>query len=280
MRREQITIGRKRIGYLTSEPDRQGKDPAHARQQPLQTVLFLHAFPLNADMWHPQIVAVPAGWRMIAPDYRGFGQSSPSDSPRTTMNDLAGDAIDLLDRLEITEAVIAGCSMGGYVAFELVESAPKYAKGLVLIDTRAGADTEEGKAARRKMLETVDNGGSEVIANEMTPKLLGETTKRERPDLVKHLHHMIRSTNPAAIKMAVTAMMERKDMTTLLDRIHVPTLIVAGVEDTLIPLSAIQQMHGAIKGSKLELIPFAGHLPNLEQTTPFDAAMQLFLQRF
>jgi pimeloyl-ACP methyl ester carboxylesterase len=280
MRREQITIGHKRIGYLTSEPAADQSNPTHGRKQPPQTLLFLHAFPLNADMWHPQIGVVPAGWRLIAPDYRGFGQSSPSDSPRTTMNDLAGDAIDLLDHLEITSAVVAGCSMGGYVAFELFESAPTYAKGLVLIDTRAGADTDEGKASRRKMLEMVDQGGSEAVANEMTPKLLGETTKHERPDLVKHVHHMIRCSDPAAIKMAISAMMDRKDMTTLLDDIHVPTLIVAGVEDTLIPLPAIQQMHDGIKGSKLEMIPFAGHLPTLEQTTPFDAALYLFLQQF
>ena len=142
---------------------------------------------------------------MIAPDYRGFGRSAPSDSPRCTMNDLAGDAIDLLDRLEITEAVVAGCSMGGYVALELIESAPRYAKGLVLIDTRAGADTEDGKASRRRMLETIDVGGSAAVADEMTPKLLGDTTRRERPDLVEHIHHMIRSANPAAIKTAVTA---------------------------------------------------------------------------
>lgn len=278
MRKEQAAIGHRRIGYLVSETPVPGA--VGARQPPLRTVVFLHAFPLNSDMWYPQVGVAPAGWRMIAPDNRGFGSSTPSCDSKTRMNDLAGDVIDLMDHLEITEAVVAGCSMGGYVAFELLESAPRYVSGLVLVDTRAGADTEEGKAARRKMLETIDKGGSEAIADEMTPKLLGATTRRERPDLVKHVHHMIGATDPGAIKMAVNAMMERKDMTPLLDRIHVPTLIVAGVEDTLIPLSAIRQMHTAIKSSTLEMIPFAGHLPNLEQTTAFDVALQLFLQRF
>jgi pimeloyl-ACP methyl ester carboxylesterase len=274
-RREQLSLGKRQISYLFSETPSPG-----ARQQPLRTVLFLHAFPLNADMWHPQVGVAPAGWRMVAPDYRGFGQSSLSDSPKTTMNDLAGDAIDLLDRLEITEAVVAGCSMGGYVAFELLESAPRYVKGLVLIDTRAGADTEDGKAARLKMLETIDTGGSEAIADDMTPKLLGATTRRERPDLVKHIHQMIRAANPAAIKMAVTAIMNRKDMTPFINGIKVPTLIIAGAEDALIPAVAIQEMHGAIKHSGLVTIPFAGHLPNLEQTVPFDVELQQFLQRF
>jgi pimeloyl-ACP methyl ester carboxylesterase len=275
MRREQIRIGRRQIGYLISETPAPG-----ARQQPLRNVVFLHAFPLSAQMWRPQIDVVPAGWRMIAPDYRGFGQSSPSDSPETTMKDLAGDLIDLLDHLEIHEAVVAGCSMGGYVAFELLASAPHYVKGLVLIDTRAGADSEEGKAGRRKMLEKVDTGGSEVIASEMTPKLLGATSQRESPGLVKQVQEMIRSTDPAAIKMAVTAMMERKDMTASLNDVKVPALVIAGAEDTLIPLAAAEEMHRAIPRSAFEIIPLAGHLPNLEQATAFDVALQRFLGRF
>jgi 3-oxoadipate enol-lactonase len=275
VRREQLTVGRRQISYLVSRTPSPG-----ARQQPLRTVLFLHAFPLNADLWDPQVGVAPAGWQMVAPDCRGFGQSSLPDSSKTTMNDLAGDAIDLLDGLEITEAVVAGCSMGGYVAFELLESAPAYVKGLVLIDTRAGADTLEGKAARLKMIDTIDRGGSEAIADEMAPKLLGAATLRERPDLVKHIHQMIAGANPSAIKMAVIAMMNRKDMTPLLNGTSVPTLIVAGAEDVLIPAAAIQQMHAAIKHSALVTIPFAGHLPNLEQTVPFDVALQQFLRQF
>src|SRR5262249_24938380 len=150
-------------------------------------------FPLNAEMWYPQVGVPPAGWRMIAPDYRGFGESSLSDSPRTTMNDLAGDAIDILDRLEITEVVLAGCSMGGYVGFEIMSSAPRYVTGLALIDTRANAETDEGRADRQKMVEALDKGGSGVVADEMVPKLLGATSQRERPDLVKHIRHLITS---------------------------------------------------------------------------------------
>jgi pimeloyl-ACP methyl ester carboxylesterase len=239
---------------------------------------LLHAFPLNADMWQPQIRALPAGWRLIAPDYRGFGESSLSSSP--TMNDLAGDAVDLLDKLEIHEAVVAGCSMGGYVAFELLASASAYVKGLVMVDTRAGADTEEGRAGRRKMLEKIQQEGARAIADEMTPKLLGPSTQRDRPDLVKHVHSTIAAASPAAIAMAVTAMMERKDMTAALGAISVPTLIIAGVEDTLIPLPAMQQMHVAIKGAQFHTIDSAGHLPNLEQPDAFDQLLHQFLRQY
>ena len=188
MRRDQITIGQKRISYLTAESPLPG-----SRQQPLRNLVFLHAFPLNAAMWEPQMGAVPPGWRMIAPDYRGFGESSPAGA--ATMNDLAGDVVDLLDRLDIHEAVVAGCSMGGYVAFELLASARSYVTGLVLVDTRAGSDTEEGKAGRRKMLEKVEKEGSRAIADDMTPKLLGATTQRER-SLVCHRNARAPSSSP------------------------------------------------------------------------------------
>jgi 3-oxoadipate enol-lactonase len=130
------------------------------------------------------------------------------------------------------------------------------------------------------MLEKVDKGGSAAIAEEMTPKLLGATSQRDRPDLVKHVHRMIASTDPAAIKMAITAMMGRKDMSGLLGTINIPTLIIAGAEDTLIPLPAMQQMHGAIAGAKFQTIDGAGHLPNLEQPTTFDVMLQNFLSQF
>ena len=270
MRREQVTIGGKRIAYLSAQTPSPG-----ARQPPLRHIIFLHAFPLNAAMWQPQLDAVPAGWRVIAPDYRGFGESSPP-APAATMNDLAGDVVDLLDHLEIHETIVAGCSMGGYVAFELLASAPNYVKGLVLIDTRAGADTEEGKAGRRKMIEKVGKEGARAIADDMTPKLLGASTERDRPDLVTHVHAMIAATDPKAIAMAINAMMGRKDMTPSLGAIKVPTLIIAGAEDTLMPAAAMQQMHAAIKGARFHTIDAAGHLPSLEQAAAFDAALQEF----
>jgi len=253
--------------------------PGSGRQSPLRTLVLLHAFPLNADMWHPQTGVPPAGWRMIAPDYRGFGDSSVPD-PSTTMNDLAGDVVDLLDRLELTEGVFAGCSLGGYVLFELLKSAPNYVKGIVLVDTRATADSDEAKAGRRKMIDKISDGGSAAIADEMTPKLLGETTKREQPNVVERVHRMIAGADPMAIKMAVTAMMNRRDMSALLNELHLPTLIIAGQEDTLIPLADMQKMQGAIRGASFETVPLAGHLPNLEQPAAFDASLQRFLQRF
>lgn len=274
MRREQVTIGRKQISYLVSEPGA----PA-SRQRPLRTVLFIHAFPLHAEMWEPNLGALPEGWRGIAPDLRGFGQSPLPPGSQHRILDFAGDMIDLLDRLDATSAVVVGCSMGGYTLFEMIHTAQNYVAGAVLVSTKATADTEEGQAGRKAMIERLERGGVAAIANEMLPKLLGMTTQRERPDLERHVRHMINSNKPETVKMAITALMERADSTPLLAHMKMPTLIIAGAEDTLIPPAQAEEMHKAIPNSQCEIMPFAGHLPNLEQTSPFDALLYQFLQK-
>ncbi len=273
VRREQAVVGSRQIGYLISEPP-----TAAGRQPPVRDLVLLHAFPLSAEMWRPQLEAVRPGWRVVAPDYRGFGASSLGRGD-ATMSDLAGDVVDLMDHLGMTHAVVLGCSMGGYVALELLASAASYVSGLVMVDTRAEADSEQGREGRRRMLGLAAEAGAEGVAREMTPKLLGDSTRHDRPDLVKHVHRLIASSDPAAIAMAVRAMMNRKDMTRLLSSISVPTMIVSGAEDTLIPFAAAQAMHAAIANSSLETIARAGHLPGLEQPAAFDILLTRFLDR-
>jgi pimeloyl-ACP methyl ester carboxylesterase len=274
MQRAQVTIGRKTLSYLISD---QGAPPA--RQRPLRHVLFLHAFPLHAGMGEPNLGALPEGWQGIAPDFRGFGQSPLPPGDKHRMIDFAGDMIDLLDRLEVTSAVVVGCSMGGYALFEMIHTAPHYVSAAVLVSTKATADTDEAKTGRKAMIERLDRGGVGVIADEMAPKLLGATAQRERPDLVKHVKGMINSNKPETVKMAINALMERADSTPLLPHIKVPSLILAGVEDTLIPPAQADEMHKVIPNSGCEKMPLAGHLPNLEQTAPFDARLHQFLQK-
>ena len=274
MRREQVTIGRKRISYLVSEP----VTPA-SRQRPLRNVLFIHAFPLHAEMWEPNLVALPEGWRGIAPDLRGFGQSSLPPGDQHRILDFAGDMVDVLDRLEVASAVVVGCSMGGYTLFEMIHTARNYVAGAVLVSTKATADTEEGKAGRKAMIERLARDGVPAIANEMVPKLIGATTGRERPDLEKHVRCMANANKPETVKMAITALMGRVDSTPLLAHMKMPTLIIAGAEDTLIPPAQADEMHDAIQNSQCETMACAGHLPNLEQTAPFNALLHQFLQK-
>jgi 3-oxoadipate enol-lactonase len=195
------------------------------------------------------------------------------------MNDLAGDVVDVLDHLGVAHAACVGCSMGGYVLFELLRSAPRYVSAVGLVSTRPGADHDEGRRNRQKMIEQVDRDGVESIAVQMVPKLLGVTTQRDRPDLAKLARSLILANTPERVKAAVGAMMTRADSTSLLEKIDVPALVVHGAEDALIPPSEAESMHRAIKGSRLELVPLSGHLPNLEQPVPFDRILWEFLSK-
>lgn len=266
MRRETIAVGHKTIGYFVAEPS----SPA-VRQRPLSTAVFLHAFPLQASMWEPTFAGAPEGWRAVAPDMRW--------EAGVTMSDLAGDVVDLLDHIGVTQAAIVGCSMGGYVAFEILKSAPRYISAVGLVSTRPGADNEEGRKNRQKMIEQAEREGVESIASQMVPKLLSATTQRDRPDLVKHVQGLVLGNTPERVKAALTAMMERRDSTPLLAKIDVPALIIHGAEDSLIPPSEAEGMHRAIRNSQLEIIPLSGHLPNLERPVPFEGTLWEFVKK-
>ena len=260
-----------RLNYLEFLP------PQSAAVRPRGTLVLLHAFPLNARMWEPQRVLADAGWRVIVPQFRGM-DGGERVQPVTSTDDFAGDVIDLLDALHIEDAVFCGLSMGGYVAFAIFRHAPRYLRALVLADTRPQADSPEGVAGRKKMIALVREKGAVAIADEMLPKLLGQTTLRERPEVVERVRGLILSNSPEAIAGAVTAMMTREDSTPLLATVHCPTLIVVGAEDTLTAPSASEDMQRQIPGSALVVVPAAGHLSNIEQPEAFNAALGQFLE--
>ena len=227
-------------------------------------------------MWEGQLVLADGGWRVIAPHFRGV-DAGKDDPPTVSIDDYAADVLDLLDALHIDQAVIGGLSMGGYTAFAILRHAARYVQGLILADTRAEADAPEGLEGRRKMLDLVQSKGAAAVAEEMIPKLLGETTRRSRADVIDHVRSLVLSNSPEAIAGSVRALMSRPDSTPLLPTIHVPTLILVGAEDTVTPPPLSEKMHHAIAGSELTVIPGAGHLTNLEQPDLFNAALARFI---
>ncbi len=258
-----------KFGYLEALPRPSGR--------PERTLVLIHAFPLNARMWEPQLALAEAGWRVIAPHLRGTN-GGPPQAPVATMDDCAADLIDLLDALHIENAVIGGLSMGGYVTFALFRHAPRYFRGMVLADTRPQADTPEAIEGRKRLLAVVREKGAAAVADEMLPKLLGETTRRNRPDLVAHVGDLVRSNPPDAIAGAISALMSRPDSTPILPTIHCPTLILVGEEDMLTPPPLSQDMQRAIGGAELVMVPRAGHLSSIEQPEVFNAALARFLE--
>lgn len=238
------------------------------------SVLLLHAFPLSAEMWRPQLERVPDGWRFIAPDFRGFGRSPLPPGAAVGVDDYAADIGDLMDYLELDDAVIAGLSMGGYVAFAMYRQVPARFTGLVLADTRATPDTAEGRAARTRMRERLARGGPRAVADEMLPKLLSGHADAA---LVAHVRGMIESADPAGLDAAIAAMMDRPDSTPDLTRIACATLVTAGEHDPITPVADHDAMQRAIPRSTLVVIPGAGHLSSLEQPDAFSRAIGDFL---
>lgn len=260
-----------RIRYLEARP------PASVR--PRGTLVLVHAFPLNARMWEPQLVLADHGWHVVAPHLRGF-DGGTHDLHAASIDDYAADVIDLVDGLHVKDAVIGGLSMGGYVAFALLRLAPSYVRGLVLADTRSQADAPAAREGRTRMLQLIAEKGPDApdaVADEMLPKLLGDTTRTSRPDVVERTRALIRSTPPDRIADAVRVLMSRPDSTPLLPGIHVPTLILVGAEDTLTPPEMSEEMHRAISGSEIHVIPGVGHLSSLEEPQAVNAHLTAFL---
>ena len=241
--------------------------------------VLLHAFPLGAGMWAPQLRHVPAGWRMIACDLRGFGGSTGAESAEPPdMADYAADCIDLLRELGVARAVVGGLSMGGYATFEVIRQARDIIDGIVLADTRAGADTPQGRENRRQMVALLDRDGPAAIADDMLPKLVGPTSCATRPDVEATVRRLILQQSPAAIRGAILRMMARADSMPLLRTLAVPALVMVGEEDELTPVEESRRITNEIAGSRLVVLPRAGHVSNLEVPELFNQALAEFLE--
>jgi 3-oxoadipate enol-lactonase len=240
------------------------------------TLVLLHAFPLNARMWEPQRSLAATGWRVIMPHLRGM-DGGQGEIPARSFDDAAGDVVDLMDQLHIESAVIGGVSMGGYLAFALYRWAARYFAGMLLADTRPDADSPDAIEGRQRMLATLAEQGPSAIANAMIPRLLGETTRQTRQDLVDQVRSFVMSNSAEAIEGALVALMTRPDSRPILSTIDCPVLIVVGEEDVVTPPAISRDMHRAIPGSSIVTIPGAGHLSSLEQPELFNAALTQFL---
>ena len=264
-------------------------------------VVLIHAFPLSADMWRPQLERVLDGWRIIAPDLRGFRppvhlpRSLPSEGVSVTrhksrvphpihptvdalsMDDYARDVGELLDCLRIDEAVIGGLSMGGYVTFALFRQSPERFSGMILADTRPQADTPDGRSARAKMRDVLEDQGPSAVADQMLPRFVERSVPPPPHDLLAYVRELIEANSVDGLDAALGALMNRPDSTSDLARISCPVLIMVGEHDVITPPNDARAMERAIERSRLAVIPGAGHLSNLEQPDEFSRALHDFL---
>ncbi len=261
-----------------------GTPPADAAlsSSPAHVLVFIHAFPMNAAMWEAQVASPPPGWRFLAIDLRGFGQSE-NDTVGTArhtapaIDDYARDVLALLDHVGVFDAVVGGLSMGGYTAFALARLAPARIRGFILSNTRAEADDEAGKKGRQDTLALLDRGGVAAVAAEMLPRVLGDTTLRGRPGIVERVRALIESNSAEGIRQGILRMMNRPDSTPLLSTIARPTLVIASDEDRAASGGQAHVMHRGLANADLVTIRRAGHLSNVEQPEQFNDAVHRFL---
>ncbi len=258
----QTEVGGIRLGYEMA-----GEGPP---------LVLLHGFPLNSAMWRPQADALRDRFTVISPDFRGFGDSAVPRDPMS-MESYARDVLALMDVLGFGRFALGGLSMGGYVAFRVVALAPGRVSALLIADSRAEPDTEEGVARRRAAIARIESEGPAGYLEEFIGSLVGPTTRTQRPGVIAAIREIIGTPPARGLTAALSAMAARPDSRPLLGGITVPTLVLVGEEDALTPPAMAEAMAAALPSARLVRIEGAGHMSNLEAPDEFTRAVHDFL---
>lgn len=240
-------------------------------------VLLLHAFPLSAAMWRPQLEALgSAGYAVVAPNAYGIAESGEQEG--WSFTDYAHELARLLESLKIEHATVVGLSMGGYQALEFYRLYPGKTASLVLCDTRAEADAPAARSVREEFIGAVEAGGAEEAARRMIPNYFTAESSLNKPELVTEAAAMIRQQSATVINAAMRAIMMRRDATPLLASIHCPVLVLNGMEDKLTTPATAENIHTLAAGSQLLLLSGAAHISNMEQPQAFNSALLAHLE--
>lgn len=240
-------------------------------------LLCLHAYPLDSSQWDAQVAALSGDRRCLRPDFWGCGASPPAPAA-VTIDGYARAVLDALDSLGVDDVDVCGSSMGGYTAFALLRIAPQRVRSLVLTGTRAAADDEATRQARATTATDVRERGIEAIVEPNVQRLLCARC-RDEVHITDPLRGRARRWTPDGATAVLGALASRPDSSPLLSRIDVPTLVVAGSEDAVVPLGEAREMAAAIPGARIEVMEGEGHLCNLEQPRRFTALLEEFLPR-
>lgn len=239
-------------------------------------VVLLHPFPVNREFWQPVTQALLSRYQLLLPDLRGHGDSDIGEGP-AIMEKHAADVSRVMDDAQLGRAAMVGVSIGGYVLFEFWRRYRGRVAALVLMDTKAAPDTTDGRNARLQTAADVLERGTESFVQGMLLKVLGETTRKTRPDLVEAARKMMLKMSPDDVSQVQRGMAERPDSMATLQTINVPTLIAPGDEDTLTPVADAELMRQHIPGSQLKAIPKAGHYAAFEQPDEAGKLLRQFL---
>ncbi|MET9609776.1 alpha/beta hydrolase [Streptomyces sp. NPDC006512] len=244
-----------------------------------EPVILIHGHPFNRSMWAPQASAlVAAGYRVIAPDLRGYGDS-PVRPGKVMLADLADDLAALLDRLDVEQAVVGGVSMGGQIALEVRLRHPGLVRALVLCDTSPAPETGDGRKLRLELAERLLAEGMEPYANEVMDKMLAPYNVIGLPEAAARVRAMMCATDPEGAAAALRGRAERPDYRPVLRALPptVPCLLLVGADDVYTPVSEAEGMRELAPHARLAVIDRAGHLPGVERPEAVNRELLEFL---
>ena len=243
------------------------------------TLLLLHAFPLSQRMWDAQVLGLADRCHVVTLDLPGFGASQTTDGDHT-IDQLADLVAAFATRIGHERFVLGGLSMGGYIALALARCHPERLRGLILADTRAGADSPEVRERRLNQIKEIEQKGLKGLAASFPHTVTAPSTAIDRPELLMQLRLWIEEANPAAVTGALRMMANRPDATPLLAGLRVPALVVVGEADGTTPPPEAELMADRLPEATLVRIPSAGHLSSLEAPDAFNQAIASFMARF
>ncbi len=247
-------------------------DLAGKAQAPV--VILVHGFPFDLSLWKAQVAALKKDFRVLSYDLRGMGKSGLGPAPQP-LEAYVDDLFALMDHLGLKQAGAAGLSMGGYIVLRAMQREPSRFWALALCDTRADADSDEGRLKRAAGIKAVREKGVAAFVKGMLPNLL---CKQKSPAATALLKMML-SSNADGVANALAAMAARTDSTASLKDIKIPALVVTGDQDALMPPLIAKGLALKIKASEFVEIPDAGHVSNLENPVAFNKAFLAFLRK-
>lgn len=232
-------------------------------------LVLIHPFAVDSRFWNPQ-QPLTQKFRVITFDLWGFGLSSTTDGKAVTMEKYAMEVKQLLDQLHIEKAIIAGESMGGYVAIAFFKKYPTMVNGLVLSDTSSSADTPQNKTLREKDAVGLIKNGSKYFIENYLPKLLSQSASDQS---LMDLKALVNKQQPNGFASAIRGIAQREDTTDVLKRTSLPVLIITGSADAIISPDESKNMHKITKNSQLIILDGAGHFSSFEQPDKWNQAV-------
>jgi pimeloyl-ACP methyl ester carboxylesterase len=240
-------------------------------------LVVLHGFPLSSAMWREIRPALEGVCRFVTPDLRGFGVSDKPEGDYSMVG-LARDVADLVDHIGLERYVLGGHSMGGYVALRLAALHRDRIAGLLLLGSRAAADSDEARAHRAAAVLSIAATGPVPYIAGFVPGLVGESSRRHRPGLLGELFAICSPTPQHVLVGCQEGMASRPDSTDLIRSLDTPVLVLVGEEDGFITVAAADSLALSLRRGNLATIPAAGHTPSMEQPKATAEAIISFLQ--